>query len=114
MNRTISIRQSLFLSLVFLLLLTSGAILAVAAFAGIRGAEDLTRSVIDATEERMSDELDRFLGEVERDVLIAREWARTRALDPTDLQELDALRRLEPADPTDLEIASSRRDSILG
>jgi two-component system sensor histidine kinase/response regulator len=93
MSRTISIRQSLFASVIFLLLLTSAAILAVAAFAAIRGAEGLTRSVIDATEDRMSLEMERFLGEVERDLLIARDWAREHALIPTDTGQLNALFR---------------------
>ncbi len=84
-----TIRQSLLLSLTFILTFTSAAILAVAAFVGVRGAEDLTRSVIEATETRLSEEVDRFLEEVERDVLVTLDWMRSNDLGPSDYEYLN-------------------------
>jgi adenylate cyclase len=89
--RVLSIRQSLFLSLTLLLLLTSGAILVVAGVGALRGAGALAQSAVDTTEEGLIEDLDRFLGEVERLVLVSRSWLESESLGPEDYARLNRL-----------------------
>ena len=90
-KKGISIRRSLLRNLVLLILLTSGAILAVTVVAGKHAVEDLSRTLIEKAAEQTEKELEHFFGSVHGQVLIGREWAKSDMLDADHPLALNAL-----------------------
>jgi len=89
----ITIRRSLLRNMVLLILLTSGAILAVVYFAGSRRiARDFSRSLIRLTTDRTAAELRQSFAPIMRNLMVARDWGREGMLDDSgDSRRLNAL-----------------------
>ncbi len=74
-----------------LIVVTSGAILAVTVIAGQYAAEHLSRTLIDRAAQQTEKELDAFFATVHKQVIIGREWAHSGLLDADDHLALNKL-----------------------
>lgn len=78
-------------NLTLLIALTSGTILLATWVLGSSAVEDLSKSLIEQTATRTDEELDRFFGTVQGNVVIGTDWARAGILDATDHEALNTL-----------------------
>ena len=91
MARSISIRQSLLRSLVLVILLLSGALLAATFLAARRTISLVSSSLITRTREATAAGLGEFFGPLRRDLLRLRGWGEAGLLDTGDPAQLNRL-----------------------
>ena len=77
--------------LILLILLTGGTILVATWISGYETIESLSKSLIKRTSNRTEEELQRFFGTVDANVLIGRGWAENGILDSTDHEAMNAI-----------------------
>lgn len=90
-RRSTTIRRSLIRTLVPLVILTGGSILAVTTIGAQSVVEDLSASLIERTADHTKTELRRFVAPVERAVSIARSWGDSGLLRGADTVALNRL-----------------------
>ena len=79
------------IDLLLLILLAGSTILVATWISGARTIEDLSTTLIDRTSTRTEQELQRFFGTLQTNVLAARDWAASGMLDATDHATMNSL-----------------------
>ena len=91
MAKIVSIRKSLLYNMIFMIIILSGAIMAMNYFASRKTVRTLSGSLIEQAIERIEVELTSFFGPVIDELMLARGWGESGMLDidsPTDLNLL--------------------------
>jgi adenylate cyclase len=91
MSEYVSIRRSLISRLVLLVLITTGALVAIAAIAGARAGDDVAREFVESEALAVLDLTEDFFDLVELRVMVVRDWIALGRIKATDFEELNSL-----------------------
>lgn len=86
-----TIHRRLLIDLLLLMLFAGATILVATWIAGAKTTRELSSALIEQTVQRTENELQQFFGEVQSNVLAAREWAASGMLDATDHEAMNRL-----------------------
>jgi adenylate cyclase len=113
-RRPISIRYSLARNLMLMILLTSGAILAVSQVWSSRVVTELSEELISERIDRTEQELQKFFLPVESGLLLFREWGEAGILEKVDARQIArSLDRSQTADTASVERLNERFVPLL-